>query len=135
MNIAMLIGRLTKDPDIKITERGMTIARFSVAVDRQPDKDGNKGTDFISCVAFGKTADVIQRFLGKGSKVGIEGRIQTGKYDRNGETVYTTDIIINRVEFLDSKESRSQTKPEPSKGNQEQYDMPDFETIDADIPF
>lgn len=98
MNNVNLIGRLTKDPDVRyIAESQKAVARFSIAVDRIGD-----GTDFPSIVAFGKTAENCERYIRKGSKVGITGRISTGKYEDNeGYTHYTTDVVADRVEFLD----------------------------------
>lgn len=136
MNQVNLIGRMTKDAELSYTQSGMAVARFSLALDRGKDKDGNsKGTDFPSCVAFGKTAENLERYSGKGLKVALSGHIQTGKYDdRNGTTHYTTDIIADKIEFLDWKE-RGQTTSQPSQ-NASYSDMPDgFAAAADDIPF
>ena len=94
MNHVSLIGRLTKDPEIRATQSGEQIARYTLAVDR-PTKNSENSADFITCVAFGKAAEFAQRFLSKGVKIGIDGRIQTGSYtNKNGEKVYTTDVVI-----------------------------------------
>ena len=107
-NAVFLIGRLTKDPQISyISDTQTAVARFSVAISRGKDKDGNdKGADFPNVVVFGKQAENCERYLSKGKLVGIEGRIQTGSYEKDGRKVYTTDVIANRVEFLewDNKE-------------------------------
>lgn len=97
MNVVALIGRLTKDPEIK---RGETmVARYTLAVDRM-----GEGTDFIPCVAFGKSADFAQKYLKTGMKIGVSGRIQTGSYtNRDGQKVYTTDVIVDRHTFCESK--------------------------------
>ena len=106
MNKTLLIGRTTKDPDIRYTqsEQPMTIARFNLAVDRRFKKDGEQSADFISCVAFGKTAEFIEKYVFKGTKIAVEGRIQTGSYTNNdGNKVYTTDVVVEQVEFAGAK--------------------------------
>lgn len=108
MNSVILIGRLTKDPDIRYTQNGMAIARFNIAIDRPPKQDGTKETDFPSILAFGKTAENCEKYLSKGSKVAVEGRIQTGSYtNKDGNKVYTTDVAVARVEFLDSRNAKT----------------------------
>ncbi|HPF19412.1 MAG: single-stranded DNA-binding protein [Bacillota bacterium] len=103
MNSVSLIGRLTRDPDIRYGAGSQTaVARFSIAIDRGKDKNGeDRGADFPTIVCFGKTAELVERYLTKGRLVGIQGRIQTGKYEKDGRTIYTTDILADRVEFLD----------------------------------
>ena len=106
MNKTLLIGRTTKDPDIRYTqsEQPMTIARFNLAVDRRFKKEGEQSADFISCVAFGKTAEFIEKYVFKGTKIAVEGRIQTGNYtNKDGVKVYTTDVVAENVEFAESK--------------------------------
>ena len=106
MNKTLLIGRTTKDPDIRYTqsEQPITIARFNLAVDRRFKKEGEQSADFISCVAFGKTAEFIEKYVFKGTKIAVEGRIQTGSYTNNdGNKVYTTDVVVEQVEFAGSK--------------------------------
>ncbi len=100
MNSAVLVGRLTEDP-----RTGEKATRIRVAVDRRKKEDG---ADYINCVAFGKTAELIGKYLKKGSRVGITGRINTGSYnDKNGNKVYTTDVIVETLEFLDSKQKEA----------------------------
>lgn len=103
MNSVHIIGRLTKAPQISyISDTQTAVARFSVAISRGKDKDGNdKGADFPNVVVFGKQAENCERYLSKGKLVGIEGRLQTGSYEKDGRKVYTTDVISNRVEFLE----------------------------------
>lgn len=97
MNAVQLIGRLTKDPEIRYAEGQMAIARFTVAIDRPP-RDGKKEADFPNVVVFGKQAENCGKYTAKGKLIGIEGRIQTGSYtNKNGDKVYTTDVIANRV--------------------------------------
>lgn len=97
MNKVFLMGRLTKEPDVR-----EKVTRFTLAVDRYKE-----GTDFISCVAFSKTAEIIGKYVGKGNKIAIEGRIQTGSYEKDGRSVYTTDVIVERVEFCEKKEKNN----------------------------
>lgn len=104
MNDVSLIGRLTRDPEVRYTNENMAIATFSLAIDRPTQKNGDKKTDFPRVTVFGKQAENCQRFLDKGSLVGVSGRIQTGSYtNNNGDKVYTTDVVANRVEFLSYK--------------------------------
>ena len=102
MNSVVLIGRLTKDVDLRYSNNQTAVGRFSLAVDRH-DKD--KNCDFINCIAFGKSAENLEKYVKKGNKVAISGRIQTGSYtNKDGNKVYTTDIVAERVEFIESKE-------------------------------
>ncbi len=106
MNRVDLIGRLTRDPELRRSANGNSVLRFSLAVDRRIKQPGGPEADFISCVAFGKTADNMARFLHKGSLIAVEGSIQTGSYvNQQGVKVYTTDIIANHVQFLESKKA------------------------------
>lgn len=101
MNIVALIGNLTRDPEVRYTNDHMAIASFSIAINRPPKKDGSDGgADFPRVTVFGKQAENCERFLHRGSKVGIVGKIQTGSYEKDGQRVYTTDIVADRVEFL-----------------------------------
>lgn len=102
MNHVQLIGRLTKDPDVRYTESQMCIARYTLAVDRR-GKD--KGADFISCVAFGKSGEFAEKYLHRGTKIALTGRIQTGSYDGKNGKVYTTDIVVEEQEFCESKQT------------------------------
>ena len=113
MNQTVLSGRLVVDPEIRYTQAQMAICRYRLAVDR-PGKD--KGTDFLNCVCFGKGAEFASKFLHKGSKIIISGRIQTGSYDnREGQRVYTTEIVVESHEFMESKKE-SERNNEPSGG-------------------
>ena len=118
MNCVNLIGRLVKDVDLRTTKSGTSVAGFILAVDKglskqkreEADQAGKPTADFISCQAWGMTADLLSQYCGKGSKIALEGRIQTGSYQdkETGKTVYTTDVVANRVEFLDSKATSNQ---------------------------
>lgn len=107
MNQVCLVGRLTNDPEIRYMqgEKPMAVAKYTLAVDRRYKKDGEPTADFIRCVAFGKNAEFAEKFMSKGRRFGITGSIQTGSYqNKDGQTVYTTDIIVNSQDFCDSKQ-------------------------------
>lgn len=117
----ILIGRLTRDPEVRYSDGGHTVARFSVAVDRKFKKENEQTADFIGCVAFGKTAEFVEKYFFQGNKIVIEGRIQTGSYtNQDGQKVYTTDVVAENVEFGESKNSNhaagapSEARPAPS---------------------
>ncbi len=102
MNNVVLIGRLTRDPDVRYTSTQLAIARFSLAIDRGKDREGNdRGADFPSVVVFGKQAENCERYLAKGKLVAIQGRIQTGSYEKDGRKIYTTEVVAERVKFLE----------------------------------
>lgn len=104
MNKVMLIGRLTADPEIRQTQSGKRVGTFTLAVDRRVSKE--KEADFIRCQAWEKRAEFAEKYLVKGSKVALWGRIQTGSYnDKDGKKVYTTDVVVDEIEFADSKKS------------------------------
>lgn len=103
MNKVFLIGRLVADPETRQTQAGGTVARYRLAVDRQRGKDGQREADFINCVAFGKSAEFASKYLYKGTKIAIEGRILTGSYEKDGVKHYTTDIVAERHEFCESR--------------------------------
>ena len=106
MNKVILVGRLTRDPETRQAGE-TTVTRFSLAVDRRFKSDGQPSADFPSCVAFGKTAEFINKYFKQGMKIALEGRIQTGSYtNKDGNKVYTTDVIAEAVEFAESKKSR-----------------------------
>lgn len=101
MNMVALIGNLTRDPEVRYSTNQMAIATFAIAINRPRKKDGSEGgADFPRITVFGTQAENCQKFLKRGSKVGIIGKIQTGSYDKDGQKVYTTDVVADRVEFL-----------------------------------
>ena len=109
MNKVILMGRLTRDPEVRYGgANNSAVARFSLAVDRRFKRDGDEQTaDFINCVAFGKTAEFLEKYARKGTKFVVEGRIQTGSYtNKDGQKVYTTDVVCENVEFAESKNSQ-----------------------------
>ena len=134
MNNVVLIGRLTRDPEVRYTDAQLAVARFSLAINRAPGRDGqDRGADFPNIVVFGKQAENCERFLQKGRLVGVQGHIQTGSYtNKDGNKVYTTDVVADRVEFLEWGD-RPATSGSDSFGG----GIPDgFQAIDnEDIPF
>lgn len=118
MNLVVLTGRLVRDPELKYGQSGMAFCRFTLAVNRMKRDDP---ADFIGCTAFGKTAELIGEYLRKGSNTGVQGRIQTRTYEVNGEKRYGTDVIVDRIEFLESKNSGDvsfESKPKTTNNNQ-----------------
>lgn len=150
MNKTILMGRLTRDPEVRYSagENAMAIARFTLAVNRRFRRDGEQNADFISCVAFGKTAEFIEKYITQGRQICISGRIQTGSYtNRDGQKVYTTEVVVEEVDFADSRRSddaapapsaaapagapaNSMPAPEPDAADP----MGGFD-VDGDIPF
>ena len=112
MNKVILMGRLTRDPDIRYSQgaNSMAVARFTLAVDRRFKRESSdQSADFISCVAFGKLAEFFEKYVKQGTKMLIEGRIQTGSYiNRDGQKVYTTDVVLDNAEFAESKSASAQ---------------------------
>lgn len=134
MNNVSLVGRLTKDPEVRYTPSQMAVARFTLAVDRPFSKDSEQSTaDFINCVAFGKQAEFVEKYFFRGSPMGLTGRIQTGSYtNKEGQKVYTTDIAVDRVEFVGNKgESGGSAAPRKDPDIPEGFAQLD----DEDLPF
>lgn len=139
MNNVSLVGRLTKDVEVKYTNGGSSIARITVAVDRKFKQENGPTADFIPCIAFGKTAEFIEKYFSKGQRIGLIGRIQTGSYEKeDGTKVYTTDVVIENVEFVESKGSGQQAaRPDPANASFNLtngfMNIPDV--IDEELPF
>ena len=134
MNSVQLIGRLTRDPEIRYTDGGASIARFGLAVDRRFKQENGADADFINIVSFGKTAEFIEKYFHKGMKIALNGRIQTGSYtDKDGKKVYTTDIVAETVEFCESKGTSSNNDATAPAQNGEFMNIPDG--IDEELPF
>lgn len=111
MNLTILIGRLTADPEVRYSQDGMCVAKFTLAVDRRIKKEGQPTADFIRCTAFGKGGEFAEKYLKKGTKIALEGHWQTGSYkNQEGVMVYTNDCIIDRLEFAESKKSEQGTQ-------------------------
>ena len=150
MNKVILMGRLTRDPDVRYSqgENATAVARYTLAVDRRFRRDGDQTADFIGCVAFGRQAEFAEKYLRQGTKIAITGRIQTGSYtNRDGQKVYTTDVVVEEQEFAESKAaagehtggyqqqgSLQQSMPEPSAAAGDGFmNIPDG--IDEELPF
>ena len=145
MNKVILMGRLTRDPEIRYSqgENSTAVARFTLAVDRRFKRQNDDQTaDFINCVAFGKTAEFAERYLHQGTKIVGCGRIQTGSYtNKDGQRVYTTDVVLDEVEFAESKNASPQNgdfqqnqRPEPSQAAADGFmNIPDG--LEEELPF
>lgn len=140
MNSVQLVGRFTRDPEVRYSDGGVSIARFSLAVDRRFKSENGPTADFPNCVAFGKTAEFIEKYFRKGMRIGLQGRIQTGSYtNQDGTKIYTTDVVVESCEFVESKGSQQQeTENENNSGfGPTGYDgfmnIPDG--IDEELPF
>ena len=119
MNKVILMGRLTKDPETRYTQgdNPMAISRYNLAVDRRFKRDGDQNADFIPCVAFGKSGEFAEKYLRKGTKVAVVGRIQTGSYtNKEGQKVYTTEVVVEDQEFAESKNNGSDRKQTEADG-------------------
>lgn len=149
MNNVSLIGRLTKDPELRYTPSGVAVARFTLAVNRTFKKEGEQQADFINVVTWRKTAENTANFLRKGSLAGVGGRIQTGSYDgQDGKKVFTVEVVAENVQFLEPKSTQNapngngntngyqqqQNAPQSNYGGQEPFN-PSGEIDDSDLPF
>lgn len=145
MNKVILIGRLTRDPDIRYTQGNepMCIARFTLAVDRRFKRQGDPDADFIPCVSFGKGGEFVEKYCKKGTKLAVTGRIQTGQYtNREGQKVYTTDVVVEEHEFAESKNvsgGGQQTRQQTTQQTQQADGLDGFMNIpdglDEELPF
>ena len=143
MNKVILMGRLTRDPEVRYSagDNAMAVARFSLAVDRRRRANGGdeQTSDFINCVSFGRQAEFAEKYLRKGTKLLVTGRIQTGSYtNKDGVKVYTTDVVVEEQEFAESKSSSdnsgfSQSAPMPQSAGDGFMNIPDG--IDEELPF
>ena len=145
MNKVILMGRLTRDPEVRYTNGGnqMAVARYSLAVDRRGRRNDSDGqtADFINCVAFGRAAEFAEKYFHKGIKIVVTGRIQTGSYtNKDGQRVYTTDVVIEEQEFAESKNASNDAgfapadRPSPSSAAGDGFmNIPDG--IDEELPF
>ena len=137
MNCVILMGRLCRNPEVRYSSDGSnTNASFTLAVDRKFKKDGDVNADFIRCVGFGKVAEFVEKYIKQGTKIVVTGRIQTGSYtNKDGNKVYTTDVVAENIEFAESKNAAGQSESKPrSKANDGVKDGADgFMQIDPDI--
>lgn len=144
MNKVILMGRLTRDPEVRYSQgdNSMAIARYSLAVDRRYKRDGDEQTaDFINCVAFGKSGEFAEKYLHKGTKIAVVGRIQTGSFtNKDGQKVYTTDVVVEEQEFAESKNSGGGVGNANAPTNNNTSTNNDFMNIpdeidDSELPF
>ena len=141
MNKVILMGRLTRDPDIRYTQSNSAqeqtcIARYSLAVNRRFNRDGEQKADFISCVAFGRQAEFAEKYLRKGTKIVLAGRIQTGSYtNRDGQKVYTTDVVVEEQEFAESKTAGQIAQQNPAPMTREDGFMEIPDGLEEELPF
>ena len=142
MNKVILIGRLTRDPEVRYTqgENPTAIARYTLAVDRKYKRDGEATADFINCVAFGRNAEFAEKYLHQGIKIAVCGRIQTGSYtNREGRKVYTTDVVVEEHDFCEKRsdgaapQANQQHSAEPYTDSNGFMDIPD--DLDEELPF
>lgn len=141
MNKVVLMGRLTRDPELRYSQgtNSLAITRYTLAVDRRVKRDGEASADFISCVVFGHSAEFAEKYFRQGMRVSVSGRIQTGSYtNRDGVKVYTTDVVVEEQEFADNKGDREGMQPIPEKSFGREpgdgfMDIPDG--IEEELPF
>ena len=137
MNKTILLGRLTKDPEVRYSQgdNATATARFSIAVNRKfKNAEGNYDADFINCVSFGKTAEFIEKYFHKGDMIALTGRIQTGSYtNKDGVKVYTTDVVVEDVEFAGGKSNGGEVQQNNTPKNNGFMNIPDG--IDEEMPF
>ena len=140
MNNVILMGRPTRDPEVR-TAGETSIARFCLAVDRRFKRDGEPTADFINCVAFGKTAEFFEKYIRRGTKIVVQGRIQTGSFtNKDGQKVYTTDVVVENVEFAESKaaadgnNSNASSQPATNPSSDGFMNIPDG-IDDSEFPF
>ena len=149
MNKVILMGRLTREPDIRYSQSGTAVARYTLAVDRRFSRSGGDGNDqsadFITCVAFGRSAEFAEKYLHQGTKIAVTGRIQTGSYtNRDGQKVYSTDVVVEDQEFAESKNAsqgagggsyRPESRPQPANAVDDGFmNIPDG-VEDEGLPF
>ena len=143
MNKAILMGRLTRDPNVRYKQgaESTCVARYTLAVDRRVKQEGQQSADFISCVAFGRNGEFAEKYLKQGSKIVVTGHIQTGSYtNRDGNKVYTTDIVIEEQEFVESKAAaernqQQEPQPQPQTETDENGFMNIPDGLDEELPF
>lgn len=130
MNVVTLIGRLTKDPEIKVSNNGKKYVRFSLAVRRYGDI-----TDFINCIAWEKTAELIANYTAKGRRLAVQGSLNVSSYQVDGETRWSTDVVVNTLEFLDSSNQENSGSNNHFKEESNAFDNLDSDDEDRDFPF
>lgn len=117
MNKVILLGRLTRDPELRTTPSGVSVCSFSIAVNRRFAKEGQQTADFINCVAWRQTAEFICKYFAKGRMIAVVGSLTTGRYEKDGQTHYTTDVTVDEAYFADSKNSSSNLSDSPVRSD------------------
>lgn len=136
MNVCIMMGRLTADPEIRYSQNGTGIAKFTIAVDRRFKKEGQPEADFHNCTCFGKLAEFTEKYLHKGIKIVVNGELQDNNYtNRNGEKVYSKQLILNSIEFAESKSSSGQANSRPAQQPDKDGFMNIPDGIDEELPF
>lgn len=135
MNKCILVGRLTQDPQTSNLTNGNVVTRFGIAVSRTyKNQDGNYDADFPNCVAFGRTAEFISKYFAKGNRIGVTGRIQTGRYtNKDGATVYTTDVVVDEAEFVEGRGGNTESTQTANTSQNNNATKDTFQNIPADI--
>lgn len=137
MNIVIMVGRLTKDPEIRYSQQGKAVCNFSIAVDRRIKREGDNNTDFFNCVAFGKTAEFVEKYFSTGKRIAIEGNIQNDSFlGRDGTKKTAVKIVCDNVEFADGKGEAKEAKEERPKREEDEgfLNIPNG-AIDEELPF
>ena len=138
MNKVIVMGRLTKDPDVRYSqgEKTTAVARYALTVDRKFKRDGEASADFINCIAFGKNGEFAEKYLRRGTKIVVVGRIQTGSYtNKDGQKVYTTDVVVEEHEFAESKKSEGESLPPATSHTDKDGFMNIPDGIGEELPF
>lgn len=136
MNVCIMMGRLTADPEIRYSQNGTGIAKFTIAVDRRFKKEGQPEADFHNCTCFGKLAEFTEKYLHKGIKIVVNGELQDNNYtNRDGEKVYSKQLILNSIEFAESKSSSGQANSRPVQQPDKDGFMNIPDGIDEELPF
>lgn len=134
MNIVIMVGRLTRDPEVRYSQSGKAVCTFSIAVDRRIKKEGDNNTDFFTCVAFGKTGEFVEKYFSQGKRIAIEGNIQNDSFTgRDGTKRNSVRIICDNVEFADGKGEGK--KPEAKREEEEGFMSIPEGAIDEELPF
>lgn len=134
MNKFIGIGRITKDIELRMTQTGKPVTSFTLAINRLGKQEGQPEADFINCVAWNQTAELMSKYTGKGSLIGVEGRVQTRNYEvTTGRKVYVTEIVVDRVEFLESRKNNEDDYEQQSNPLQRQ--APELDINSSDLPF
>jgi single-strand DNA-binding protein len=130
MNKVILMGRLTKDVEVRQTNSGTTVANFSLAVNRGYKREGGPDADFINCIAWSKTAETMEKYTSKGRQIVVEGRIETSNYEKDGQRIYKTDVVVEKFYFADGKQNDNQ-----DSGAKKEEEWQSVDDQDEELPF